>query len=232
MVESGELWGDEAQWYPDVVAAGDASRAWQAEFNLLGIPVLVRPCEIENWHRAATAGDGERQANLLLNPWKRQFRLALRIGRYNRLQGDVVDLAPAAAAAGLWLSGQRGGRVAAAWPFLGSVALAEARERDDRREGGWLWLHENHCATAQAKRLSGFIALAFHEPRLRALRPFTSHWTLCFSDTDGMPSSGRYPQVIPARVRGRYVVRMRDGALSDAIDPAAALRLVLADLPH
>jgi hypothetical protein len=120
---------------------------------------------------------------VLLSPWKRQFHLALRAGRSTLLQGYAADLATAAGAARLWLSGARPGEAAAAWPFLGSAALAEARERGDHRESRWLWLHENHCADPVATRLQAFVALAFHEPRLRVLRPYTSHWTLCFSKT-------------------------------------------------
>jgi hypothetical protein len=131
--------------------------------------------------------------------------LALRTGRTTLLQGYASDPATATSAARLWLSGH--GRVAAAWPFLGSVALAEARARGDRREASWLWLYEDHCANPVAIRLSAFLALAFHEPRLRVLRPYTSHWTLCFSSTSHWPFSRDLPTVAPADtgpVRGAH----------------------------
>jgi hypothetical protein len=49
-------------------------------------------------------------------------------------------------AAQTWLSGAQPAAVVAGWPFLGSVALAEARERGDYREASWLHLYENHRA--------------------------------------------------------------------------------------
>lgn len=35
-------------------------------------------------------------------------------------------------------------------------------------------LYENRCAARMATRRSAFVALAFHQPRLRVLRPYTS----------------------------------------------------------
>jgi hypothetical protein len=99
---------------------------------------------------------------------------------------------------------------AATWPFLGSIALAEAIERGDRREATWLRLYENHTGDPVGTRLAPFLALAFHEPRLRALRPFTSHWNLGFSTTPVWPFTGDHPWIEPARTPGRYVVRTRD----------------------
>jgi hypothetical protein len=200
VADAGSVWGEEARWYPEVVAVGDARRAWQAEFDRQGIPLRVHPGEGVNPHRTAVVDNGELVADLLLSPWQPLLRLALRTGRSTLLQGNAVDLASAAGAAWLWLSGTRPGQVAAAWPFLGSVALAEARERGDHRESSWLWLYENHCAHPVGIRLRSFIALAFHEPRLRMLRPYTSHWTLCFSRTPQWPSPGTNPRFYRPRL--------------------------------
>lgn len=231
MADARGVWGEAARWYPEVVAVGDARRAWQAEFDRMGIPLRAFTRESVGPPRTACVENGELRADLLLSPWKRRFSLALRAGRSTLLQGHAADLVAAAGAARLWLSGARPGQVAAVWPFLGSVALAEARERGDRRESSWLWLYENHCATPVGTRLRAFLALAFHEPRLRALRPYTSHWTLCFSRSPEWPFSLGLPMVAPAETPGRYVVRTRDGRAYDETDAAGALRLVLAELP-
>lgn len=231
MAGAGSGWGEAARWYPEIVAVGDLRHAWQAEFDRLGMPLGTHPREGGNPYRTATVENGELQAYLLLNPWRRQFYLALRAGQSTLLQGYAADLATAAAAAQLWVSGTRPGLVAAAWPFLGSVALAQARERGDHRESSWLWLYENHCAEPVATRLRAFVSLAFHEPRLRALRPYTSHWTLCLSTTPDWPFSRDHPAVDPAPTADRYVVRTRDGRIGDETDAAGALRLVLSELP-
>lgn len=232
MTDAGELWGEAASWYPDVVAAGDTRRAWQAEFDRLGIPLRAETRESVNPHRTAAVVHAELRADLLLSPWERRFWLFLRNGPRTMLTGYAADLAAAAGAARLWLAGTRPAEVAAAWPFLGSVALAEARERGDHREEAWLWLYENHRADRIGLRLRAFVALAFHEPRLRVLRPYTSHWTLRFSRTAQWPYCHDLPAVAPVATPDRYVVRTGDGRVHDETDAAGALRLVLANLPE
>ncbi|SNT62962.1 hypothetical protein SAMN05421812_114237 [Asanoa hainanensis] len=228
MGEVAGAWAEAAHWYPDVVAAGGLSQAWQAELDRLRTPSWVRPRIVDN-PRSATVERGDRRADLLLSPRRRQFYLALRAGQPTALQGFAPDLTTTAGAARQWVSGERPGQVAAAWPWLGSVALAEARERGDRRAARWLWLHENHCADQVATRLGGFVALAFHEPRLRALYPYTSHWNLSFSTTSQWPFTRDHPVVAPGADAGRYVVGTRDGRVHDETDAAGALRLVLAE---
>ncbi|MFC6021423.1 DUF6193 family natural product biosynthesis protein [Plantactinospora solaniradicis] len=231
MADARGVWGEAGRWYPEVVAVGDARRAWQAEFDEMAAPLRTGTREGVDPHRTARVESGELRADLLLSPWERKFYLALRAGRSTLLQGYATDLSAAAAAARLWLSGVRPGQVAAAWPFLGSVALAEARERGDRRESSWLWLYEHHCARPLGIRLRAFLALASHEPRLRVLRPYTSHWTLCFSRTQEWPYSLDLPVVDPVTTPHRYVVRTRDGRASPETNAAGTLRLLLTELP-
>ena len=223
--------GQAGRWYPEIVAVGGVCQAWQAEFDRQGTRLPVRQREGADPARAATVEHGELHADLLLSPWQRQFYLALRAGRTTLLQGYAPDLKTAASAAQLWLSGARPGQVAAAWPCLGSVALAEARERGDQREASWLWLYENHCGSPVAARLAAFLGFAFHEPRLRALRPYTSHWVLHFSSTPQWPFVQAAPAVAPADTPGRYVVHPHDGRAYDETDAAGALRLVFAEMP-
>jgi hypothetical protein len=104
------------RWYPDVVAAGDTRQAWQTEFDRLGLSFRVGLREGANPHRTASVENADRRADLLMSPWKRQFYLALRSDRYTLLQGFAADLATAADAATLWLSGIRPGQVAATAP--------------------------------------------------------------------------------------------------------------------
>jgi hypothetical protein len=74
------------------------------------------------------------------------------------------------------------------------------------------------------------LVLAFHEPRLRVLHPYTSHATLCFSRTSQWPFTREHPTVDPAKIPGRYVVRTRAARVYDESDAADALRQVLAEL--
>ncbi|MBL7253844.1 DUF6193 family natural product biosynthesis protein [Paractinoplanes lichenicola] len=196
-------------------------RAWQAEFDRQGLPFRPTTLGDVDPAQAATVEFGERAADLRTISYP--FRLSLRTGRMNLLHGLPPDLATATGVAGRWLRGERPGRIAAAWPFLGSVAQAEARERGDRREAKWLWMYENQCDRLIENRLAAFVALAFHEPRLRALFPFTSHFVLRF---EGVPIA-----VEPAAHPGRYLVHVPGRRAHDETDAATALRLVLNALP-
>ncbi|SNY68683.1 DUF6193 family natural product biosynthesis protein [Paractinoplanes atraurantiacus] len=80
-------------------------------------------------------------------------------------------------------------------------------------------------------RLAPFLALAFREPRLRELRPYTSHWTLLFSRTAEWPFTRTGPAVAPTSTPGRFVVDSRKGHPSPEIGAATALHLVLTHLP-
>ncbi|BEL06214.1 hypothetical protein Q0Z83_044050 [Actinoplanes sichuanensis] len=224
-------WGDAAQWYPDIVALGSATDAWQAEFDRRGAPFRVRS-QNPTKPRTATVDNGERTAYLNLSPRMRRITLGLRLERTVMLSGHAPDLAVAADAAHAWLAGARPPDVAATRPFLGSVALATARERGDHREAGWLRLYENHREERVETRLQPFVALAFQEPRLRRLHPYTSVWTLRFSTTSTWPYSGSYPTVTPTTTPGRYVVKTSDGRTADETDAVDALALVLAGIPR
>jgi hypothetical protein len=235
-------WPETSVWYPDVAAIGDASRAWQAELDRLGSPHRVRRSGGGNASNIAQVGDGrEHWAGLTLSPWERQFRLHLHAGEKPwpaQLEGNAPDLAAAAVAAHLWLERVPWGELALACPFLGSVALAEAKERGDEREHSWLELSENPMASKVAARLAPFIALAIREPRLRVLRPYTSVWTLTFSSSPTWPFTGTHPDVTPVEqsppaaiggpVPDGYVVHHR--GRSREVDAPGALAFVLAEL--
>ncbi|WP_306210436.1 DUF6193 family natural product biosynthesis protein [Actinoplanes sp. RD1] len=225
-----ESWGAAARWYPDVVAVGAAHDAWQAEFVRRGSLFQARPREPAN-PRTATVDNDQRSAYVILSAWERKFTLGLRTEQRVVLGGHAPDLAIAADAALAWLSGARPPAMATAWSFLGSVALAKARECGDQREASWLHLHENHRADPVAARLQPFVALAFHEPRLRRLRPYTSHGTLRFSTTSTWPYTGAHPAVAPTKTPGRYIVTTGSGRTCDETDAVGALRLVLTEVP-
>ncbi len=224
------LWGEAAGWYPDIVACGAAHDAWQVEFDRHGSLIRAQPRESAN-PRTAIAVNGERNAYLVLSPWERKFILSLRTERAVMLGGHTPDMAIVADAAQAWLSGARPSVVAAAWPFLGSVALASARERGDHREASWLHLYENHREDRVAARLQPFVSLAFQEPRLRRLTPYTSVWTLHFSTTSTWPYTGAHPAVVPTETPGRYIVASSDRRRRDETDAVGALRLVLNAVP-
>ncbi|GHJ47955.1 hypothetical protein Cs7R123_52970 [Catellatospora sp. TT07R-123] len=222
----------DAALYPEIAAVGGLLRALDAEFERLGVAPRARPNlePAQAAERSVTVGDGERHTKVLLGWREPRIWVSIRTGRLVWAQGFAPDLAVAADTAARWLGGARAVEVAAVWPYLGSVRLVEARERGDVVEAAWLSLHDNHMDDVVRARLHPFLALAFQEPRLRRLRPFTSHWTLCFSRTVTYPWSRDCPSVDPLLEPGTYRVLAADGRELGVADAAGCLALVLAEL--
>ncbi|MBV1852601.1 DUF6193 family natural product biosynthesis protein [Catellatospora tritici] len=222
--------GPDPLLYPEVVRAGGLVNALHAEFDLIGLTLRAQLDEDPACGgRVASVQDTDRRTKVTLSARERRFRMSVRSGKVTMASGFAPDLAAVADVARRWHGGARLPELAAAWPFLGSVALAECRERDDALEAAWLSLYENHTQDAVRGRLHSFVALAFHEPSLRRLRPFTSHWTLGFSTAARYPWSGAHPSVHPLEP-GTYLVRAADGRELGVADAAGSLALVLAAL--
>lgn len=109
------------------------------------------------------------------------------------LVGFAPDQASADAARRLWESGAGRAEVMRAWPFFGSAAFADALERGDEVEAGWLAAYENPGRLQPPlERLHGFVELAMREPRLRGLGAGIRLGVrgLSFRDLDGVYVDG------------------------------------------
>jgi hypothetical protein len=72
---------------------------------------------------------------------------------------------------------------------------------------------------------------AANRPELRQLRPFTSHFSLCFSRTTGYPFSRDCPHAYPIG-SGLYRVTSADGSVViDGVDAIQTVDALVADLP-
>ncbi|GAA0902746.1 hypothetical protein Vau01_124010 [Virgisporangium aurantiacum] len=145
--------------------------------------------------------------------------------------GNTDDLAAVAAAMHAWQSGMAVGPLTSAWPFLSTSGFAMAYERSEGEAIDYRWrqYHANSSGAVQLTRLHPFISHAFGEPRLRALLPYTSHWTLHFSWTVSPPYSDDCPVVVPLS-DGRFLVTTADGRELGMADPAGGVALVLTAL--
>jgi hypothetical protein len=130
-----------------------------------------------------------------------------------------------------WQSGIRVAQLVSSWPFLSTNGFAEAFERSDAEAIDYKWrrYHDDNSDAFQLTRLRHFIAMAFNEPRLRALLPYTSHEVLTFSRTVGYPYSQDCPQVHPVD-NNRYLIKTADGRELGTADAAGSVALVLAAL--
>jgi hypothetical protein len=86
------------------------------------------PQLIGRWRGAVVDGGG-RSADALLVTHRRQVIMRLNEGERRMAAGYAPDLTSVLPVMHRWQSGARLREVAADWPFLGSVAMAEARER-------------------------------------------------------------------------------------------------------
>jgi Family of unknown function (DUF6193) len=162
---------------------------------------------------------------------KRQVIVRLLANGDHMAVGPAPSLSAVVAVTEMWQSGERLRDVAAAWPFFGSVELAEARERGDAAEHRWRRLYEDPWPVYDLGALRGFIDVAFHTPRLRALVPLTSgHFTVMrFATTTGAPYGKDGPSV-RSLSKDRYMVCAPDGRKLGVTHAAGSVALVLAEL--
>lgn len=157
------------------------------------------------------------------------------------IEGSSTDLAEVVRAADAWCAGEPLEAIAAVTPFVTLTGRFEVPDGDPAGLVESEWRHL--LVEAATEGWPGYRALidaAYAEPRLRALYPFTSHWTLRFS-TSTRPRLSRDPLLCirpPSRSGTEHVVM--DGYMDvpelartpDAAEAVAvAVRHLPADLP-
>lgn len=218
-----------AELYPDVAPAGDLRSALQARCDA---PVHHVPSP--GWrHVGAEVRNGERKADVVMGNTERVFTVQFWLRGVRMASGATDDLSAVAGALDGWHDGLRVGPLVEAWPFVSTHGFAEAFERGDAEaiEHRWQSIYRNTSNASQLTRVHPFITLAFQQPRLRELLPYTSHWNLHFSRTVTYPYSPEFPTVVPLD-DGRYRVVGADRRELGTADAAGAVALVVAALPR
>lgn len=216
--------------YPEVVLAGSLRNALQAVADRAGHGFAVGLTSSPGWrHVAARVGADGRSANVLMGLEQRSFTVDCWTGGVSMASGSTHDLHEVAGALHSWLHGPRVRDLVAQWPFLRTWELAEAHERGDAVALRWRRLRE----TASRRPDTGLYALveaAFEQERLRVLSPGRSmHW-LTFSRRAAPPICYDLPAAMPIG-NGRYRVRLTDRQLREVEGAAAAVAVILGDLP-
>lgn len=221
-----------ARLYPEIVAAGDLVSWLRAECARAGLPYRPEfmPDVIGRW-RGAVADDGERSIDVLLNGCRRR-RIDVRLKERGKRMatGYAPDLPTVLPDLHRWQSGSRLREVVADWPFFGSVAMAEARERDDAIEYSWLIIHEDVYPGYGYPEIKDLLDLAFHTPQLRAMMPLLQRHKrmLRLAATPG-PPYGRDAPAVLALSGGSFAVHAADGRELGVTDAAGAIALVMAE---
>ena len=217
--------------YPDVAAAGSLQHALQAELDQADPRLIALPERAPGWrYVGARIEDACRNTNIVMGALERVFTMEFWAGGVCMARGNTPDLPAVAGATYVWHSGARVRELNTVWPFVRFHALAEAHERGEAAEYTWQHYYHNPRQAPHLTRLHTFIALAIHEPQLRALLPFTSMGTLGFSRTPGYTRGNDYPRVHPVG-EDAYRVKGPDGRELGTTDAAGSLALVLAALP-
>lgn len=185
--------------YPDIASLGSLQVALQAEFGQAAIPLTVLGQAAPGWrYIGARIEDAQRHTNVVMGLRERVFTMDFWLSSGVRMaHGNTPGLSAVVGATQAWQSGMRVRDLNATWPFVRFSGLAEAHERGEAAEYTWQRYHQNPEQAPHLARLHAFITLAIQEPRLRALLPFTSMGTLCFSNTPGYPYTGNNPHVTP-----------------------------------
>jgi hypothetical protein len=94
----------------------------------------------------------------------------------------------------------------------------------------WHQLRALGSTDERLRQTADLIEVAYAEPRLRQLFPYTSLATLCFSACTGYPYSDGIPCIEPGE--HGYVIRSLVGDVLDEADtPQGAVAIALAHLP-
>lgn len=187
---------DPAVLYPDVAAHGSLAAALRAvarEGFLAGEGFFSAPVESSASgplrHAAVESTLPHRNA-LAVNSWARVRRWSIRGEESCQgmalVQGDTEDLTQVARAAQAWHDGVALGDIRRTAPFVELTGRFEVPDNDPVGLAESEWQHlrtEANALESPGESYRALIEAAYDEPALRALYPFTSHWTLRFSTT-------------------------------------------------
>jgi hypothetical protein len=96
----------------------------------------------------------------------------------------------------------------------------------------WQWMLKD-ARDADWPQYQALIEAAHAEPALRSLYPFTSHWSLSFSNTPGYPFSPSFVSIDSPRETGHYTIRewWNGPELTRASTPAEAIAIAVDRIP-
>jgi hypothetical protein len=222
--------------YPDVVAAGSLAVALQAAAAESGSLFPVTVSERNPLGRATVPSTVPHRNALAINgyTWKRHWYIRGEEASQDLelIGGDTDDLAEIAKAARAWHAGATLIEIRAAAPFVHLSGRFEVVDDDPEQLTASEWRHmRTEASEADWPEYQALIEAAYAEPTLRALYPFTSHWTLRFS-TSTRPSLTTLPACLAAPWRdGQFTVSAQFGGAVIA-ETATADEAVATALRH
>jgi hypothetical protein len=204
---------DPAVLYPDVAAAGSLAAALRAAAEgCLGTAPVMSSGSDPLFHATVASGLAHRQP-LEVRAWVHERRWSIRgTGPFENLalvDGRTDDLAAVARVANAWHDGADLDDIALAASFVHLTGRFEIPHLDPARLTASEWQAMRREAAEMdytwQETYQALIEAAHAEPTLRALYPFTSHWTLRFSVTT-QPGLTVVGPCLSAQSDGTYAV--------------------------
>ncbi|MEV0040556.1 DUF6193 family natural product biosynthesis protein [Streptomyces sp. NPDC050804] len=182
---------DPSVLYPDVAACGSLAAALRAEADGCLAAVPVTSPDFAPLGHAAVASTLPHREPLAISAWSHERRWSIRgeepFQGMPLIEGRTDDLAEIARAARAWHDGATLDDIRQAAPFVHLTGRFEVPDNDPARltESEWQSMRQEaaELEAAWQETYHSLIEAAHAEPALRALYPFTSHWTLRFSTT-------------------------------------------------
>lgn len=177
---------EQAAFYPDVLAQGSLAAVLEAVAAEDGIDVPVMASQSNPLYDATVASRAARRKSLTISTytWKRwwSIRGEEAFQSLALIEGDSDDLTQIVRAAQAWHDGTALTEIRRAAPFVHLTGRFEVTDNDPAQLTESEWQHlRTWAAEADWPEFHALIEAAYGEPALRALYPFTSHWTLRFS---------------------------------------------------
>lgn len=226
-----------SEFYPDVVEAGGLAAALEQSAADLRVPLVLVPGREGTPESVgiATAAPGRLPLVVFPRADARGFHLIGRAREVDIVTGEARELRDVVEAGAAWAAGTPVSRMRQALPFLLYDPIAEAHERGPAAAVAAQWdrLKEKAADTPGFPEFGRVVELAYAEPRLRQLFPFTSHWTVAFSSCTGRPYHDEVA-IAPQPGGGPYLVlrHPNTGVLGEVSTAAEAVALALAHLPE
>lgn len=228
---------EQAAFYPDVLALGSLAARLEAAAAEDGINVPIAVSEANPLYHATVASSVPHRNRLTISTytWKRRWSIRGEEAFQDLalIEGNSDDLTQIVRAAQAWHDGTALTEIRHAAPFVHLTGRFEVTDNDPAQLTESEWQHlRTRAAEADWPGFHALIEAAYSEPTLRALYPFTSHWTVRFS-TSTRPRLTDLKLFLDAHHDNRYTLSntLLDGpALAEAetaeeIVSATVLRL-------
>lgn len=182
---------DPAVLYPDVAARGSLAAALRAAADgRLDAALAASPDSGPLLHESVASTLPHREP-LRISASTHERRWSIHGGEPFQgsclIDGDTDDLAQVARAAQAWHDGETLDDIRRAAPFVHLTGHFEVPDLDPVRlvESQWQGMlrEARELEYSWQAQYQALVEAAYAEPALRALYPFTSHWTLRFSST-------------------------------------------------